>query len=150
MAFPRALSLPDDFRMAGTFARAVRRDARFQRRFGVSISAYAFGVVVPVVDCAFAGNDFRLAARDSTTRDRICRCAATLLDGCRVPTAALSRPTAGLLFAGHVGRVCSLGGYCLGQNTATIARRWYGRSRSRWHDEHRIRGVPFKRCALSG
>src|SRR5262249_27470058 len=102
MAFPRALSLPDDFRMAGTFARAVRRDARFQRRFGVSISAYAFGVVVPVVDCAFAGNDFRLAARDSTTRDRICRCAATLLDGCRVPTAALSRPTAGLLFAGHV------------------------------------------------
>ena len=102
-----------------------------------------------MVDRAFAGRDFRLATGDTAARDRICRCAAALLDGRRLCAAALSWAAPGLLFDEHVERVRALGSRRVGQNVRQIARRRRGRRRSHRYDERRVCRVHFIRGAHS-
>src|SRR5204862_1405653 len=62
MAFPRIFSLHHQLGLVGAFARAFRLNARLYRHARLPVSDHAFGMVVPVVDCAFARPAFRLAA----------------------------------------------------------------------------------------
>src|SRR5436190_208846 len=104
-------------------------------------------MVVPLVSRAFAGPDFRLAARNAATRNRIFRCAAALLDGGDLRPAPLSWATPGLLFDEHVERACALGSRCLESNAGQIARRRCNRRRLYWDPERDSCAVHFKRSA---
>ncbi len=114
MAFPPVFSLSNQLGVAWSSARTYRRDARFPRDAGLSIPGHASGLVVSMVDSAFARRYSRLAPGDSPAGDQFRGRTAALLDGRCFYPAAVSGATPGLLFNDHVERICALGGRRVG------------------------------------
>jgi len=133
MAFPRVFSLSNQLGVAWPPARTYRRDTRFLRDAGLSIPSHASGLVVSMVDRAFARRYSRLAPGDSPAGDKFRGGAAALLDGRCFYPAAISWTTPGLLFNDHVERICALGGRRVGSNTAEVTRRRCNRCRPGRH-----------------
>src|SRR6201984_1644130 len=76
-----------------------------------------------MVDRVAAGRDFFLAPCYAAAGDQFRRCITTLLDGRGVHSATLFGTATGLLFDEYVERVRALGGYGLGPDSSTVARR---------------------------